>query len=441
MGLPDKILIVGLGASGVAAAKFLSREGKKIAIADEKNEAELGKRLKELAGITFIGHFGPHRDEHFTAYPMIVLSPGVDSRLPVLEKARQAGVRVIGEMELAYSFIKEPVIAITGTNGKTTTTSLMGNIFENAFGKVFVGGNIGNPLMNYVIEGQKASHVIVEVSSFQLETIETFRPDTAIILNITEDHLDRYRSYEEYRQTKYRIFDLQTERDFAVIRKGLDIIMRGEPKTLYFSATEELGEGAFLKDGLLRVRFDGKEISCPRDISRLVGIHNTENILSAVLAARIYGIGESVIEETLRSFNGLSHRVEFVRNIGGVSFYNDSKATNVDATKRALESMLGDIVLIAGGKDKGGSYGAIRAEAQKIKSLIAIGEARERIAAELSDTIPTFMEDDLADAVYRAFSEAQKGGVVLFSPMCSSFDMFKDYKERGDMFREIVKAL
>ena len=441
MVLPDNILIVGLGASGIAAAKFLSGLGKRIGLADEKSEADVAGALANLEGIRFTGHFGPHSEKDFTAYPLIVLSPGVDSELPVLKKARQAGVKVIGEMELACSFIREPVIAITGTNGKTTTTSLIGEIFEKAFGHAFVGGNIGNPLINYVAEGKKASHVIVEVSSFQLETVETFRPDTAILLNITEDHLDRYRSYDEYKAAKYRIFDLQTERDFAIIRDSLDAVIKGAPRVLRFSAFKELSEGAFFKDGGVHVNLDGNRTSMPRDLSPLAGIHNTENILSAILTARIYGIGTNIIEDTLRNFRGLAHRVEFVRTVRGITFYNDSKATNVDATKRALEGMGCNTVLIAGGKDKGGSYRVIREEAQKIRALVAIGEAKEKIASELGDIIPTYLENDMTGAVQRAVSAAREGDAVLLSPMCSSFDMFRDYKDRGNTFRRIVEAL
>ena len=441
MDIPDSILIVGLGASGIAAARFLAQLGKRIGLADEKSEAALDSALKSLDGIAFTGHFGPHRDEDFTAYPMIVLSPGVDSELPVMQRARKSGVRVIGEMELASSFIKEPIIAITGTNGKTTTTSLIGAIFEKAFGPVFVGGNIGNPLINYVADERKNSHVIVEVSSFQLETIETFKPATALLLNITEDHLDRYRSYDEYKEAKYRIFDNQTERDFAVVKKGLEVAMKGTPRVLQFSVTDELDEGAFSKDGRLYVRLDGQEASWPRNLSPLVGVHNTENILAAILAARIHRIDPKIIEEALKTFRGLSHRVEFVRTVRGVSFYNDSKATNVDATKRALEGMDGGIILIAGGKDKGGSYRVIREEGSKIKALIAIGEAKEKIGFELGDIIPTYPEADMTAAVYRAFAEAGDGDIVLLSPMCSSFDMFRDYKDRGNTFRRIVEAL
>ena len=441
MEIPDRILIVGLGTSGIAVARFLSRLGKTIGIADEKNENELGNAFASLEGIAYTGHFGPHREADFTAYPLIVLSPGVDTELPVIREARKAGVRVIGEMELASSFVKDPIIAITGTNGKTTTTSLIGEIFTKALGSCFIGGNIGNPLINYAAGGTRSPAVIVEVSSFQLETIESFRPSTAMLLNITEDHLDRYRSYEEYKAAKYRIFDNQASGDSAVVLNGLDVPMKGSPRMFTFSATEEVREGAFAKDGMLYVRFDGEESSFRRDISPLVGIHNTENILAAILAARIHGIDDTVIESALKAFKGLPHRVEFVRTVRGVAFYNDSKATNVDATKRALEGFDRNVILIAGGKDKGGSYKAIREMSSRIKAVILIGEAKDRIAAELFDIIPTYGQSDMTSAVYAAFSQASAGDTVLLSPMCSSFDMFTSYKERGNTFRRIVESL
>ena len=441
MSLPDNILIVGLGVTGVAAAKFLHGIGKHVALADEKPESGLAEALAALTGIPFTGHFGPHRREDFLAYPMIVLSPGVDSMLPILKEARQQGVRIIGEIELACMFIKEPIIAITGTNGKTTTTTLIGEIFKKAFGNVFVGGNIGNPLINYVLEGRSAPYIILEISSFQLETIETFRPNTAILLNITEDHLDRYRSYDEYKEAKYRIFENQTDEDYAIINANILPVIKGKPKVLPFSTCQELAKGAFTKNGNLCVRLNGHEFIYKRELSPLIGIHNTENILTALLTAHIYGIEKQVAEDVLKTFKGLSHRVEYVRTINGVGFYNDSKATNVDATKRALESMDGHIVLIAGGKDKGGSYKAITGVAKKVKALIAIGEAKEKIIKELGSHMNTYSENDMEGAVRKAREIALAGDMVLLSPMCSSFDMFKDYKERGNIFRKIVESL
>jgi UDP-N-acetylmuramoylalanine--D-glutamate ligase len=441
MNVPDRILIVGLGATGIAVAKFLHGIGKQIALADEKPESELVSRLAELGGIPFMGHFGPHRKEDLLAYPMIVLSPGVDTEMPLLKAARSKGIRIIGEIELASCFIKEPIIAITGTNGKTTTTTLIGEIFKKAFGDVFVGGNIGTPLIRYVTEDHKAPHIVLEISSFQLETIETFQPNTAILLNITEDHLDRYRNFNEYKEAKYRIFENQTEGDYALINTNILPVMKGNPKVLPFSTHQEVSEGAFARNGNLYVRFGGREFIYKRELSPLIGIHNTENILTALLTAHIYGIEQAITEDVLKTFRGLPHRVEHIRTINGITFYNDSKATNVDAAKRALESIDGDIVLIAGGKDKGGSYHAITEVADKIRALVVIGEAQEKIVHELGGLIKTYTAKSMEDAVLKAREVAQSGDMVLLSPMCSSFDMFKDYKDRGNTFRRIVESL
>ena len=441
MNLPDRILIVGLGATGIAAAKFLHGIGKQVALADEKPESELTSRLAELGGIPFACHFGPHRKEDFLAYPMIVLSPGVDTELPLLKEARRKGIRIIGEIELASGFIKKPIIAITGTNGKTTTTTLIGEIFKRAFGDVFVGGNIGTPLIHYVTEDSKTPHIVLEISSFQLETIETFRPNTAILLNITEDHLDRYRNFNEYKEAKYRIFENQTEGDYALINTNILPVMKGKPKVLPFSTHQEVSEGAFARNGNLYVRFEGHEFVYKRELSPLIGVHNTENILTALLTAHIYGIEQAITEDVLRTFKGLPHRVEYIRTVDGITFYNDSKATNVDAAKRALESIDGAVVLIAGGKDKGGSYHTITEVADKIRALIVIGEAREKIVHELGDHVKTYTENSIEDAVHKAREVARDGDMVLLSPMCSSYDMFKDYKDRGDIFRRIVESL
>lgn len=441
MNLPDDILIVGLGMTGVATARFLAKMGSKITIVDEKPESELASSLNALKGVQFRGSFGSHRREDFFAHTLIVVSPGVDSELPLLREAREKGIRIIGEMELAYSFIKEPIIAITGTNGKTTVTTLVGEIFKKAFGNVFVGGNIGDPLINYVLKGTRAEYVIIEVSSFQLETIEAFKPKTSVLLNVTEDHLDRYRSFAEYRDAKYRIFKNQDKEDFAIFNANLSVPESCIAKRLFFSSEGGIPEGAFLKDGVMLVRFGGQEHRYERSLSPLVGIHNTENLLVALLLAHVHGIGENVIREAIRDFKGLPHRIEAVRTIDNIIFYNDSKATNVDSTKRALESVDGNVVLIAGGKDKGGSYKVIADQMKKIRALILIGEAKERISAELGTYADTYMEKDLSGAVKRAYEIAKNGDVVLFSPMCSSFDMFRDYKDRGNQFKNMVESL
>lgn len=441
MNLPDRILIVGLGKTGIATAKFLSQANKNITIIDAKKKEELSSALDELRGINFKSHFGSNNKDDFLGYPMIIISPGVDSEMSCLREARQSGAKVIGEIELASLFVKEPIIAITGTNGKTTVTSLVGEIFEKAYGSVFVGGNIGNPLINYVLEGKKAKYVILEISSFQLETIETFRPDTSILLNIAEDHLDRYSGYREYMHAKYRIFENQQEKDLAILNKDIHIEREIKARKLFFKNNESLKEGAFSFNNKMYVRLMGKEIVYNREVSPLAGIHNTENILSALLVSHLYGIEKDLIEEVLKNFKGLPHRIEPVRELKGVKFYNDSKATNVDATKRALEGMGNNVILIAGGKDKGGSYKIISDLIKNIKAMVLIGEAGQRILEELGKYTKTYMEDDLYDAVNKAYEISSNGDIILFSPMCSSFDMFRDYKERGNIFKEMVKML
>lgn len=439
--LPDDILIVGLGRTGIAAARFLAGMGKRITLADEKDEEDLAPSLEKLRGIDYIGRFGAHREEDFLSHPMIIVSPGVDSELQALKAAKARGIRVIGEMELACTFIKEPVIAITGTNGKTTVTTLVGEIFTQAFTDVFVGGNIGNPLINYIIEDRKAAYVVVEVSSFQLETIETFRPQTAVLLNITEDHLDRYRSFDEYRSAKYRIFENQTMKDYAVFNRNLPDTPALQARKFYFSTQGPLEEGAFFENGIMHIRLNGYEYLYQRNMSPLMGIHNTENLLVALLTSHIYGVDQGIIEKVIREFKGLGHRVEFVREIEGVAYYNDSKATNVDAAKRALESMGSRVILIAGGKDKGGSYQSIREVMDRIKALVLFGEAKEKIWKELGKFTETYVTKDLNSAVAQAALISERGDVVLFSPMCSSFDMFRDYQDRGNSFKRIVGSL
>jgi len=425
LNIPDRVLVAGLGASGVAVVKLLVSQGKKVTATDIKQEGELSGALKELEATPFTGRFGGHVRKDFLDHELIVISPGIASDQPFLQEARQNGARVIGEIELASRFIEEPIIAITGTNGKTTTTTLLGRLFNAASRDVFVGGNIGEPLVNYVLSGRKADLLIVEISSFQLETIETFRPTT----------------FADYIAAKMRIFENQTHDDEALVSAEIKTTGAVRARRYSFSTRSMLEEGAFLREGLLCVRLADKEFSYRRDLSPLVGVHNSENLLSALLTAHLYGIDREVIEKTLHDFRGLAHRVELVRQIRGVKFYNDSKATNVDATRKALESMDGNVILIAGGKDKGGSYAIIVPLADRIKALVVIGEARKKIEAELGPYVPTYGEKDLEGAVERAQSVAKKGDTVLFSPMCSSFDMFENYKTRGNAFRHIVEAL
>jgi UDP-N-acetylmuramoylalanine--D-glutamate ligase len=440
--IPDEVLVVGAGTSGVSCARFLAGLGRKVTITDMKAKDALSGALEALDGVSFTGRFGGHDRRDFLSHKLIVISPGFVTDHPLLEEARRNGARVIGEIELAASFIEEPIIAVTGTNGKTTTTTLLGRVFEAAFANVFVGGNIGRPLIDYELTGKKADYVIAEISSFQLETIETFKPHIAILLNITEDHLDRYRTFADYAAAKMTVFRNQMPDDIALLSTAIEGVEGVEARKLFFSTDRVLETGAWLEEDTLKVRVDGATtFEYKRGLSPLVGIHNSENLLSVLLAAHLCEIEKPIIEEAIRNFRGLPHRVEFVREIEGVRFFNDSKATNVDATKRALESIDGRIILIAGGKDKGGSYAVIAGLKDRIKGLVLIGEARERIEKELGSVIRTYTERDLGQAVSLAFRLGAKGDTVLFSPMCSSFDMFENYKVRGNAFKQIVEGL
>ncbi|MCX7856787.1 MAG: UDP-N-acetylmuramoyl-L-alanine--D-glutamate ligase [Deltaproteobacteria bacterium] len=439
--LPKRILVVGLGKTGVALVRFLREMGVEVTVTDIKKEDELKPQLEKLGDLNFKSYFGGHRREDFFSTDLIILSPGVDTNFHLVLEAQEKGVKVTGELEFASRFVEDPIIAVTGTNGKTTVTTLIGKLFQEAFGEVFVGGNIGNPLIEYVMQKKKAKFLVLEVSSFQLETIETFRPNCAVLLNITEDHLDRYKNFSEYVDAKLRIFENQSEKDFAVINSEVTLKNNLRAKKFIFSSRKPVNEGAFFDGEKILVNVGGIEEVYPRSISPLFGNHNTENLMASILVARLFGIEKGLIEDCIKKFRGLPHRTEFVRELNGVVFINDSKATNVDATKRALESVNGPVVLIVGGKDKMGSYKPILEEKEKIKAMVVFGEAKERIIEELGDFIESFIEKDLESAVKRAYEIGIPGDTILFSPMCSSFDMFRDYVERGNRFKEIVMAL
>jgi UDP-N-acetylmuramoylalanine--D-glutamate ligase len=416
----------------------------------ETGEADgFGNEIEQLEPIGVRLEFGPHRTETFLEADLIVLSPGVPHTIMPLQDARRRGRPVVGEMELAARFIREPIAAVTGTNGKTTTTELLGAMLKASGKTVFVGGNIGNPLIEYVEGGQPADWLVVEVSSFQLDTMETFHPRIGCLLNISADHLDRYPDFAAYTAAKWRLFQNQTGNDAAVVNGALlrEDMPQALPagKTLFFNKAPQGRQLAAFRRKDEMVLDAGREaVPMTIDLStmQLIGRHNEENVAAAGLAAAAAGATAPGIQTALNDFRGLPHRVSFVGEVNGVRYYDDSKATNVDAVARALEGFHEPVVLIMGGRDKGGSYrvleGILR---QKVSRLIVLGEAAGIIVNALEGVVPIQIAADMGAAVRLAADGAREGGVVLLSPACASFDMYESYHHRGEDFCRHVRQL
>ena len=438
-----KVLVVGLARTGIATAKFLKAKGSLVTATEVKPKEEMKEAVEELKGMDIATEWGGHRKETFLKQEMIVVSPGVDLNIEPIQKAIQQGVQVISEIELACHFIHVPIIAVTGTNGKTTTTLLIGEMLKEDGRKVGVGGNVGEPLILFADGEGRWEVLVVEISSFQLEAIEDFRPQISVLLNITEDHLDRYPSYDDYIGAKMRIFANQNSGDLAVLNSDDPIVMRfGErikARKVLFSLKGKLDEGAFSNGRTISLRRAGNEEKYSLAKTPLKGVHNVENMMAALTAARIFGCSKKAIQGALNRFKGLEHRLEFVRETGGVRFYNDSKGTNVGSVVKSLQSFSEPVILIAGGKDKNGDLSPLEGLIRKrVKHLILIGEAKERMNRELGGLTDTVIAKSMEEAVLMARRKAKPGEVVLLSPACSSFDMFKDYKERGKIFKEAV---
>lgn len=442
-----KVLVVGLARTGLATAAFLKAKGSIVTTTEMKPREEMGEAIRELEGIGVSQmEWGGHQARTFLNQDLIVVSPGVDLKIEPIRKALEKGIQLISEIELAYQFIRVPIIAVTGTNGKTTTTHLIGEMLKEEGKKVGVGGNVGEPLILFADGGDRWEVLVAEVSSFQLEAIEDFRPGICVLLNITEDHLDRYTSYEDYVEAKARIFKNQTSREVAILNGDDPVVTRlGErvrARKILFSLKERLGEGAFWNSQKVVLRLGGEEESYSLAKAPLKGVHNVENMMAALAAVRIYGASKKAAETVLDRFEGLEHRLEFVREIDGVRFFNDSKGTNVGSVVKSLQSFSDPVILIAGGKDKNGDLSPLRDPIrERVKRLILIGEARERMVRELGGLTETTKAKTLEEAILLAYQTARRGEVVLLSPACSSFDMFKDYKERGKVFKEAVHRL
>ena len=445
-----KVLVFGAGISGIGAAGLLEANGADVILYDGNEKldpASLKEQLGEKSGAAVLT--GKLPQETITSLDMAVLSPGVPTDLPVVLAMKEAGVQVIGEIELAYQFGKGDVLAITGTNGKTTTTSLLGQIMKQAREEVYVVGNIGNPYTAVAGQMTEQAVTVAEISSFQLETIREFRPKVSAILNITPDHLNRHHTMEAYIEAKENIAVNQTEDDFCILNYE-DRLLRefGEnlrAKVLYFSSQRKLEEGIFLEDGEIVLCLNGqKETICHVDELQILGTHNHENVMAAAAMAYVYGVPAQTIRKSVLSFDGVEHRIEYVAEKNGVAYYNDSKGTNPDAAIKGIRAMKRPTVLIGGGYDKDSEYTEwIESFDGKVKKLILLGQTREKIARDAKKCGFTdyVFADSFEEAVHMAVKEAVSGDAVLLSPACASWDMFPSYEVRGDKFKEIVNSL
>ena len=441
-----KVLVVGLARTGIATALFCAERGARVTATEARPELEIAETAAKLrsAGVTL--ELGGHRPETFVQQDLIVPSPGVPPLMPALAAARAIGVPVWSEIELAWRFLRGRLICITGSNGKTTTTSLIGHILETSGFPVQVAGNIGTPLISRVDISSDTSFTVVEASSFQLESISALRPDISVLLNLTPDHLDRHGSIEAYAAAKARIFENQTEEDAAVINAEDAVAPQYAPagaRVFWFSRVKRVANGCYLRGDEIVFRCEGTEtVLLERKDIGLRGSHNIENVLAAAAAARLAGAQPAAIAEGVRTFAGVEHRIEYVATISGVEYFNDSKATNVDATLKALDAFPGKVVVILGGKDKGSDFRILRqALRSRARMALLIGSAADKIETELAGVIPVERAETMARAVEIASRRAQPGDTVLLAPACASLDQFENYEHRGRVFKQLVREL
>ena len=442
-----RVLVVGLGKSGVASALFLKAKGAHVTVSDAKSEDQLSESIPVLLDHGIAVETGGHGERTFHGQDLIVVSPGVPVDAPPLVQARALGETVIGEIELAAQFFPGAIIGITGSNGKTTTTTLAGEIIAAGGFPTIVGGNIGTPAISLVEGATPDSVAVLEVSSFQLETIQTFRPKVAVVLNVTPDHLDRHRTFAAYVDAKARIFENQQATDFAVLNTDdptcAELSGRTRARVFWFSRKSEVNQGAYMRDGQIFFR-DSKAQSEIMPISEipLKGAHNLENVLAAISVGAVMGCKPEAMRRAVRNFKAVEHRLEYVATIRGVEYYNDSKATNVDATIKALESFPANIHIILGGKDKGSDYSVLKdLLRQRSKRVYTIGAAAEKIESQIEGAAEIVHAETLEGAVKRIASTAQAGDIVLLAPACASFDQFQNYEDRGRVFKQLVQAL
>lgn len=446
-----KVLVVGMARSGVAAAQLLHQAGAVVIVNDSKTEEQLGESIQPLQDLPVIREFGKPAGELLDGIDALVISPGIPDTAPFVQAAREKEIYVTGELELASQLSKGTLVAITGTNGKTTTVTLLGEIFRNAGKVTHVVGNIGYPYSAAAMVSKKEDVVVCEVSSFQMETADTFHPHVGVLTNITEDHLNRHGTMEVYTAMKMRMFKRQGPEDFAIFNAD-DPALKALPKqvrsrVLMFSRLKEVERGAFVRDGMIVVNISGEEKTvCRTEEVMIPGPHNLENALAAVCAASAMEIPVPVIRHSLKTFRGVEHRIESVRVLDGVEYFNDSKGTNVDSTIKAVQTMKKPTVIILGGYDKHCSFDPLSREmvqSEYMKQAVLIGETADQIEASLiKEGFENITRaDTLENAVAICRKLADDGWNILLSPACASFDMFSDYEERGRVFKQIVNDL
>ncbi len=441
-----RVLAVGLARTGLATALFCAARGARVTVTDEQPEEKLAQAAATLRAAGIALELGGHRRETFLAQDLIIPSPGVPFDQPEIAAARAKGITLWSEIELAWRLLSGRLIAITGSNGKTTTTALVGHILKSAGITTQVGGNIGTPLISLVANSTDTSVTVAEASSFQLEAVAAFRPDVAVLLNLTPDHLDRHGSLDAYRRAKARIFENQCQEDAAVINAddpAAAELAPSRPRLYWFSRKGPVVQGACVRGTEIILCRRGEEfwLMSRADVP-LRGDHNLENVLAAAVAAHLAGAEPQAIAAGVRSFAGVEHRLQFVANIGGVDFYNDSKATNVDATLKALEAFPGNLLVILGGKDKGSDYSVLREPLrERARAVYLIGAAAAKIGKQIAGAVPVEHAVTLENAVLAAYERARPGDTVLLAPACASFDQFNNFEHRGQVFVALVEQL
>ncbi len=442
-----QIMVVGMARTGLATVRFLVKEGFSVIANDIRSPESLPLTIKECQrlGVKFV--LGEHPLSAFRESDLIVVSPGVPLSIPPLEEARKTGRMVVSEIEMASWVCPSRIIAVTGTNGKSTTVSLIGAMLQQGGRRAVVAGNIGFPLIGVMDMKPLPEVVVCEVSSFQLEGVKNFRPVAGILLNLSPDHLDRYSSFEAYCDTKFNLFQAQEEGDWAILNADDSSVQRIAPilkgKKIYFSRKQEFTPGAFFADDTIICSFPGQDQGkISLEGIQLKGVHNLENLMAAVLSAKSEGLSDEIIRNAILLFQGLEHRTELVREIDGVQFFNDSKGTNIGAVEKALESFTSSLILLMGGRDKGTDFRPLGPLVrERAKLLLCFGEARQKIAQALSGEAVTIAEESMEKAVKTAWEKACPGDVVLLSPGCTSFDQFENFEHRGRVFKSLVDGL